>query len=67
MKNVVGNLYLQSLNIASNGIGSWLSRHSALVACTGTGRIAWQGQLTRGDHGLSTIMLEAVASQDTWI
>ncbi|XP_003565518.1 uncharacterized protein LOC100834784 [Brachypodium distachyon] len=29
--------------------------------------VAWKGQFTRGDHGVSTVMLEAVASQDTWI
>uniref|UniRef100_A0A453QZN7 DDE Tnp4 domain-containing protein n=2 Tax=Aegilops tauschii subsp. strangulata TaxID=200361 RepID=A0A453QZN7_AEGTS len=28
---------------------------------------AWKGQFTRGDHGVSTMMLEAVASQDLWI
>ncbi|XP_071740141.1 uncharacterized protein [Rutidosis leptorrhynchoides] len=29
--------------------------------------VAWKGQYTRGDHGHPTIMLEAVASYDTWI
>ncbi|XP_071706817.1 uncharacterized protein [Rutidosis leptorrhynchoides] len=29
--------------------------------------VAWKGQFTRGDHGYPTIMLEAVASYDTWI
>jgi hypothetical protein len=29
--------------------------------------VGWQGQFTRGDHGVPTIMLEAVASQDLWI
>ncbi|XP_003581437.1 uncharacterized protein LOC100824964 [Brachypodium distachyon] len=29
--------------------------------------VAWKGQFTRGDHGVSTVMLEAVASQDTSI
>ena len=29
--------------------------------------LGWKGQFTRGDHGASTIMLEAVASQDFWI
>ncbi|XBJ09315.1 hypothetical protein VPH35_014411 [Triticum aestivum] len=29
--------------------------------------VAWKGQFTRGDYGVSTVMLEAVASQDTWI
>ncbi|KAI3736104.1 hypothetical protein L6452_15637 [Arctium lappa] len=29
--------------------------------------VAWQGQFTRGDHGVPTIMLEAVAYQDLWI
>nr|XP_043625811.1 uncharacterized protein LOC122597263 [Erigeron canadensis] len=28
---------------------------------------AWQGQFTRGDKGVSTIMLEAIASYDLWI
>nr|XP_043616130.1 uncharacterized protein LOC122588051 [Erigeron canadensis] len=28
---------------------------------------AWQGQFTRGDKGVPTIMLEAVASYDLWI
>ncbi|WCJ43390.1 hypothetical protein M5689_024132 [Euphorbia peplus] len=28
---------------------------------------AWQGQYTRGDQGVPTIMLEAVASHDLWI
>ncbi|XP_071687509.1 uncharacterized protein [Rutidosis leptorrhynchoides] len=27
----------------------------------------WKGQFTRGDHGYPKIMLEAVASYDTWI
>ncbi|KAI3746155.1 hypothetical protein L6452_08578 [Arctium lappa] len=29
--------------------------------------VAWHGQFTRGDHGVPTIMLETVASQDLWI
>ncbi|XP_057775380.1 uncharacterized protein LOC130994348 [Salvia miltiorrhiza] len=29
--------------------------------------VAWKDQFTRGDHGVPTIMLEAVASQDLWI
>ncbi|XP_057775326.1 protein ALP1-like [Salvia miltiorrhiza] len=29
--------------------------------------VAWKGQFTRGDHGVPTIMLEAVAYQDLWI
>ncbi|XP_057788929.1 uncharacterized protein LOC131005845 [Salvia miltiorrhiza] len=29
--------------------------------------VAWKGQFTRGDHGVPTIMLEAVASQNLWI
>uniref|UniRef100_A0A452YLB5 DDE Tnp4 domain-containing protein n=1 Tax=Aegilops tauschii subsp. strangulata TaxID=200361 RepID=A0A452YLB5_AEGTS len=29
--------------------------------------VVWKGQFTRGDYGVSTVMLEAVASQDTWI
>ncbi|CAN1302976.1 Protein ALP1-like [Linum perenne] len=29
--------------------------------------VAWKGQFTRGDQGVPTIMLEAVASQDLWI
>jgi hypothetical protein len=29
--------------------------------------VAWKGQYTRGDHGVPTIMLEAVASHDLWI
>ncbi|XP_071688692.1 uncharacterized protein [Rutidosis leptorrhynchoides] len=29
--------------------------------------IAWQGQYTRGDKKVPSIMLEAVASQDLWI
>ncbi|CAN1290215.1 hypothetical protein LINPERPRIM_LOCUS20599 [Linum perenne] len=29
--------------------------------------VAWKGQFTRGDQGIPTIMLEAVASQDLWI
>ncbi|XP_075499968.1 uncharacterized protein LOC142538537 [Primulina tabacum] len=29
--------------------------------------VAWKGQFTRGDHGVPTIMLEAVASADLWI
>jgi hypothetical protein len=29
--------------------------------------VGWKGQFTRGDHGVSTVMLEAVASQDNWI
>ncbi|XP_022040380.1 uncharacterized protein LOC110942928 [Helianthus annuus] len=29
--------------------------------------VAWKGQYTRGDHGYTTIMLEAVASYDLWI
>jgi len=29
--------------------------------------VAWKGQFTRGDYGVSTIMLEAVASADLWI
>ena len=29
--------------------------------------VGWKGQFTRGDHGVPTIMLEAVASQDLWI
>lgn len=29
--------------------------------------VAWKGQLTRGDYGVPTIMLEAVASADLWI
>jgi len=29
--------------------------------------VGLKGQYTRGDHGVSTVMLEAVASQDTWI
>ena len=28
---------------------------------------AWRGQFTRGDHGVLTIILEVVASQDLWI
>lgn len=28
--------------------------------------MAWRGQFSRGDHPWPTIMLEAVASQDTW-
>jgi len=28
---------------------------------------AWKGQYTRGDQGVSTIMLEAVALHDLWI
>ncbi|XP_034578261.2 protein ALP1-like [Setaria viridis] len=28
---------------------------------------AWKGQYTRGDHGVPTIILEAVASHDRWI
>jgi hypothetical protein len=27
----------------------------------------WKGQYTRGDHGVPTIILEAVASHDRWI
>ncbi|XP_071727707.1 uncharacterized protein [Rutidosis leptorrhynchoides] len=29
--------------------------------------VDWKGQFTRGDHDYPTIMLEAVASYDTWI
>ena len=29
--------------------------------------VAWKGQFTRGDQGVPTIMLEAVASADLWI
>ncbi|XP_052139678.1 uncharacterized protein LOC127758088 [Oryza glaberrima] len=29
--------------------------------------VAWKGQFTRGDYGVPTIMLEAVASADIWI
>lgn len=29
--------------------------------------VAWKGQFTRGDYGVPTIMLEAVASMDLWI
>lgn len=29
--------------------------------------VAWKGQFTRGDYGVPTIMLEAVASKDLWI
>uniref|UniRef100_A0A0A9BQ78 Uncharacterized protein n=1 Tax=Arundo donax TaxID=35708 RepID=A0A0A9BQ78_ARUDO len=29
--------------------------------------VAWKGQFIRGDHGVPTIMLEAVASADLWI
>jgi hypothetical protein len=29
--------------------------------------VAWKGQFTRGDYGVPTIMLEAVASADLWI
>ena len=29
--------------------------------------ITWKGQYTRDDQGVSTIMLEAVASHDLWI
>ena len=29
--------------------------------------VAWKGQYTRGDHGVPTVMLEAVASHDLWI
>ena len=29
--------------------------------------VAWRGQFTRGDYGVPTIILEAVASQDLWI
>ncbi|CAN1285108.1 hypothetical protein LINPERPRIM_LOCUS18879 [Linum perenne] len=29
--------------------------------------VAWKGQFTRGDQGVPTIMLKAVASQDLWI
>ncbi|XP_042405049.1 uncharacterized protein LOC121995357 [Zingiber officinale] len=29
--------------------------------------VAWKGQFTRGDHGIPTIVLEAVASSDLWI
>uniref|UniRef100_A0A8R7PN84 Nuclease HARBI1 n=2 Tax=Triticum urartu TaxID=4572 RepID=A0A8R7PN84_TRIUA len=29
--------------------------------------VAWKGQFTRGDHGVPTLMLEAVASYDLWI
>ncbi|CAN1267940.1 hypothetical protein LINPERPRIM_LOCUS12970 [Linum perenne] len=29
--------------------------------------VDWKGQFTRGDQGVPTIMLEAVASQDLWI
>ncbi|XP_071715302.1 uncharacterized protein [Rutidosis leptorrhynchoides] len=29
--------------------------------------VSWKGQFTRGDHVYPTIMLEAVASYDTWI
>lgn len=29
--------------------------------------VAWKGQFTRGDYGVPTIMLEAVASLDLWI
>ena len=28
---------------------------------------AWKGQYTRGDHGVPTIILEAVASPDHWV
>ena len=28
---------------------------------------AWKGMYTRGDHGVPTIILEAVASHDRWI
>jgi hypothetical protein len=27
----------------------------------------WKGQYTHGDHGVPTIILEAVASHDRWI
>ncbi|XP_071694668.1 uncharacterized protein [Rutidosis leptorrhynchoides] len=29
--------------------------------------VGWKGQYTRGDYGYPTLMLEAVASYDTWI
>ena len=29
--------------------------------------VAWKGQFTRGDHGVPTLILEAVASYDLWI
>lgn len=29
--------------------------------------VAWRGQFTRGDYGVPTIILEAVASKDLWI
>ncbi|XP_042404757.1 putative nuclease HARBI1 [Zingiber officinale] len=29
--------------------------------------VAWKGQFTRGDHGVPTIVFEAVASSDLWI
>lgn len=29
--------------------------------------VAWKGQFTSGDHGVPTLMLEAVASYDLWI
>jgi hypothetical protein len=29
--------------------------------------VGWKGQYTRGDQGVSTIMLESTASHDLWI
>ncbi|KAI3681180.1 hypothetical protein L6452_35965 [Arctium lappa] len=44
-------------------LGSIECMHWAWKNCP----VAWHGQFTRGDHGVPTIMLEAVASQDLWI
>ncbi|XP_065859533.1 uncharacterized protein [Euphorbia lathyris] len=44
-------------------LGSLDCMHWAWKNCP----VGWKGQYTRGDHGIPTIMLEAVASQDLWI
>ncbi|XP_057803489.1 uncharacterized protein LOC131018796 [Salvia miltiorrhiza] len=44
-------------------IGNLDSMHWTCKNCL----VAWKGQFTRSDHGVPTIMLEVVASQDFWI
>ncbi|XP_052626641.1 uncharacterized protein LOC111918978 [Lactuca sativa] len=63
-KNDVEQLYVA--HQAKHGFPGMLGSIDCIHWVWGNCPNAWRGQFTRGDHGVPTVILEAVVSQDLW-